>query len=127
MEKNTPPPFSGTATSLTALCVVFVIIGCALYAIKTGSNEIYHYLIPVCLVVVAIGMKFSAPRLPWAQVGLLAVSIIAVHFVIEKLVPSFPPIFFVGDLAIQGICILGFGRFWVRKGYIRSSMNNWLE
>lgn len=126
MNKNSPP-FSKLANVVTTLCVAFTVLGFSLYALKTGDYDVFHYFIPTIIPIVAVGMKFMATRLPWMQLGIFALTIIVVHFIIELLTQSFPPLFFIGDLVIPSICIFGFGRHWVSKGYIPLSSNRWPE
>lgn len=98
---------------------------------KTGLfAAVIPLVIPAMLLVFTVGLKLAAPRLPWGQATTAGATILVVHFGIEHLALHwlhFPPMIIAGEYVIQAICIYGFGRYWITKGYTPDWANWWPE
>ncbi len=127
MSHKSVPTISRVTIFCTFVTGLATIVGFSFYSLKTGEAGIYTYLVPVLILVAFIGMKIAAPRLPWKQAALAGGVVLTTHFVTEHLTIIFPPFLFLGEVVIQVICVMGFGRYWVANGYIPASSNSWPE
>lgn len=118
-------PFNPKAIQLTAAAIG---LSTALVAYQSFSigMEVYKYLPYVWGAVVTVGIKFTAPRVPLSEAMLCIVLALALNYLCGFLFSSVSPFFyFVEGVAIEALCVLGFGARWVRKGYIPPWANRW--
>lgn len=118
---NRPPPFSRVAVLFTVLAILATSAAFAIYSLMGGGVVPFKYLIPVLLVITVFGWKFSCPRLPWRQAAYAAATVFVMHFIAEHA----PPLIFLAEKAIEVVCVVGFGTYWVKKGYIPEKSNRW--
>lgn len=125
MSDQSEPPFSARAIQLTAAAQMLPVLGIALYFLNTGK-DIFHWLFPTMLGVALVGMKFAAPRIPWFQLLLALGAVFVTSSVLDVLALKVSLLFFfVGNVVIPIVCVLGFGRYWVSRGYIPRWSNWW--
>jgi hypothetical protein len=92
----------------------------------TYKMDLYVYMFTISLVVGAIGIKFSSPKIPSLEIFYLVVAVLIIntlsHFLIFHLHWSFVW-HFVAELMITAVCVLYFGRQWVKAGQMDWSRN----
>lgn len=118
-------PFNPKAIQLTVAAIGFSTALVAYQSLSTGI-DIYKYLPHIWSAVVAVGIKLTAPRVPFWEAILCLASALAVNYQCSYLFTAVSPLFhFVGGIGVEALCILGFGARWVRKGYIPPWANRW--
>ncbi len=118
-------PFNPKVIQLTAGAIGLSAALVAYQSFSTGI-EVYKYLPYIWGAVVTVGIKFTAPRVPFSEAILCIVSALALNFLCGFLFSAVSPFFyFVEGAAIEALCVLGFGARWVRKGYIPPWANRW--
>ena len=125
MNQANQPQFRPRVIFATTLITLAVVVAFALYGISHTGSDHYKYLFPLLVVVWLIGAKFAAPAIPLIQVIVAGFAIVLIHIGAE--LTHWPPALIVGEKIIEGVCVLGFGAYWVRKGYIPGSANHWPE
>lgn len=125
MQKNTNPIFSNKMNFLVTLSVVISFMVLPIYAIRTGNNDVYNYIVPLLLLIPAIGIKLVAPKVPLTEVVLLILVIILLQLFVSLFVKEMPVIYKLGDYLLQFICSGVFGNHWISKGYIHPENNVW--
>ncbi|WP_262964292.1 hypothetical protein [Methylobacter psychrophilus] len=119
---NQEPPFYPVVILLTTLAVLATAAGGSIYSLAAaGGVSLYKYLFQVLLLIVLVGLKLAAPKLPWFQCA-LAVSVV---FVIHVVAEHVQPLILIAEKVIEVVCVAGFGVFWVKKGYIPKESNRW--
>lgn len=118
---DSKPPFRPIAVFLTTLAVLLTAAGFGVHSLKGGGTSSFEYLLPTLFVIVLVGMKLAAPRIPWLQVTALVVVVFIIHLVAEH----FIPLMLVAERVIEAVCVLGFGAYWVAKGYLPRESNRW--
>jgi hypothetical protein len=103
---------------------MLTVIGFAFYFLKTGNN-ILDWLFPVMLGLALFGMKLAAPSIPWFQLVLALGIVFFTSNVLDELALKANLLFFfAGKIVIPAVCVLGFGRYWVKRRYI-PHWSNW--
>jgi hypothetical protein len=118
---NSKPPFRPIAVLLTTLAILLTTAGFAFHSLMGGGTSSFEYLLPTLFVIALIGMKLAAPRIPWPQLALLVVAVFGIHLLAEHLLP----LMLIAEKLIEIVCVLGFGAYWVAKGYIPRESNRW--
>jgi len=97
------------------------------YQALNGNPRILSYAFPILLGVCLIGMKWAAPRIPWLQLlaALFVVFTVDAFFGWLGHATAIPVIVLAADKVIEAFCVLGFGAYWVTKGYIPLAANKW--
>lgn len=108
---------------ITCVVISFVaVIGSLIwFGTSISSSQFFKYLFLVLFLIALVGMKFSAPQIPWWQFILAMAAIGVIHTVGEYV---FPLIFF-AEIAIDFICVFCFGNYWVKEGYLPKWSNRW--
>lgn len=115
------PPYSSLGVKIAAILALWS-------ALLIGVFVTWTWSIPAALVVSMFGIKlFGARRIPWSQVLLASVLLAGMHFLIEEAAihSGLPPIIKIGELLFPIVCVFGFGRHWVKQGYIPREANRW--
>lgn len=115
------PSFRPIIVFLTTLAILLTAAGFAFHSLLGGGTSSFEYLLPTLFVIVLIGMKLSAPRIPRLQLALLVGVVFGIHLLAEHLLP----LMLVAEKLIEIVCVLGFGAYWVVKGYIPRESNRW--
>jgi hypothetical protein len=118
---NSKPPFRSIVVLLTTLAILLSAAGAAYHSLMGGGSSSYEYLLPIWFVILLLGGKLAAPRIPWLQIAALVVVVFGVHFFGEH----FPPFMLVDEKITEVICVFGFGAYWVAKGYISKETIRW--
>ncbi|WP_153065928.1 hypothetical protein [Xanthomonas campestris] len=103
----------------TAVLALFV-AAIAWRSMSTGST-FPSAVAPTLLVAAMLVVKWAAPRIPWIEIALCAALILVVHTVAH--LSQWIPATWLADKVIELFCLLGFGAYWVAKGYIPASAN----
>jgi hypothetical protein len=116
------PPYSSTGIRIAT---VLALISASVVGVGFSA---WPWAIPTAVVVGLMGVKLlGAKSIPWLQVVLASGSIVLVHVLVEELVmhTGFVPLIKLGELLFPIVCVLGFGRHWVKRGYIPAEANHW--
>jgi hypothetical protein len=125
MNVGTKIDFSPRAIQFTMLAEALVVLSFCFLFFETGTN-LFVWLFPTMLGVAVIGMKFIAPKIPRNQLIVLFLIILIIPFIFNFLAAHISSwFFFASDLAIPLVCVSVFGAYWVKQGYIPSSVNRW--
>lgn len=113
------PPFNPRAIQLTTGALGIVIAITAIYSI-------YGLLPYFIALVIAIGMKYAAPKIPFVEIVVcVATSLLGMEFFDYLFVTQSPIFLIVGNLVSPAICVMGFGYRWVKKGWLPEYANRW--
>ncbi|WP_092238839.1 hypothetical protein [Desulfobacula phenolica] len=110
---------------LTRFAQCLFTIGFVFYA-QGKEYQIYGWLFPFLMIIALFGMKFAASRIPFIQLTIAVGTVSGVSTVTNILCNQVSFLFyFLGDFLIPIICVHGFGRYWVSKGYLPARNNFW--
>jgi len=118
---DSKPPFRPIAVLITTIAVLLTVACFAAHSLMGGGTSSFEYLLPTLFVIVLVGTKLAAPRIPWLQVAALALVVFGIHLAAEH----FIPLMLIAERVIKAVCILGFGTYWVAKGYLPRESNRW--
>lgn len=116
-------PFRRRPIAAATFALAILLVAFGIYGFKHPKSEHWHFFVPCGIAISLVGIKFAAPRLPWGHVFSAGVVIWLVHFAIEK--SHNVALHIVGEVLFEAICVIGFGAYWVRKGYIPAFSNRW--
>ena len=102
------------------LCLVVAGIGfCSLI----GKDVPWHLVVPALIIGATLVTKWAAPSIPWLQTAACCFVILMVHIAAE--LTEWLPAVVMADKVIEVSCVLGFGAYWVKRGYIPRWANQW--
>jgi hypothetical protein len=125
--KNDVSPYRLWVIPVTTIVCLWGMAATVYLAVFKGYTRLLSWVITIGLVIAVVGITFAAPRLPARQAFALLATLLLANYLCDELmeVIGFPPLKYLGDLAIGAICTAGFGRHWINKGYIPRWANVW--
>jgi len=95
------------------------------YAMVSKQHWILERLIELLLLESLLVMKWGAPAIPWKQIGACILAVWVLHVVFHCLGEHVSALLYLAaDHVIDFVCVFGFGRHWVKCGYIPLSANS---
>lgn len=103
--------------------LLWAAVACLGYFTVKGKEVPWNLAVTLLIIGAVLVTKWAATDIHWAQVGLCCLVILGVHFVGAHF--TWAPAYLIADKLIEAICILGFGTYWVKRGYLPKSANRW--